>query len=375
MNFRVSSANLLSLVSKSKGVVDARGVVALTSHVQLVAEKDSITLTCTDYDVVLRSSCPAQVIVPCTIVAPGKLLLGALKSFSGEVTGVLEASDSGRVLRLSGGGFKCSISCMDPDDYPRIEKSDFPQGFEVPVSVLRANLRLVDFCMASDSAYLKMCGVNMYIAARDDGQAGFRSTDGHRLSVVQFSVRNCTADPGLAVTVHSKGMRELFGLMDGLPGDAIVFVGVTRGEVLFRAGTGDLYVRVIDEPYPDVDSVLPLDKHSASVGVSSVLLAGAIRAVQPFVDVNRGTIDIQGSEAGLVVAATGLAGGEGSFTVDGAVVEGEFKFGLNWRYLQDVCAAVDKGALVIESRGDDYPIVIRDDACPFFVHALMPVVD
>ena len=61
MEFTVSKADLVRELSLSQGVVEKKTTIPILSNVLLEASDDRVTLTATDLELGIRSSCPARV--------------------------------------------------------------------------------------------------------------------------------------------------------------------------------------------------------------------------------------------------------------------------------------------------------------------------
>src|SRR5579884_2836720 len=61
MEFTVSKADLVRELSLSQGVVEKKTTIPILSNVLLEAQGDRLTLTATDLELGMRTSCPARV--------------------------------------------------------------------------------------------------------------------------------------------------------------------------------------------------------------------------------------------------------------------------------------------------------------------------
>ena len=61
MEFTVSRADLVRELNLSQGVVEKKTTIPILSNILVEADGDRITLTATDLELGIRSSCPARV--------------------------------------------------------------------------------------------------------------------------------------------------------------------------------------------------------------------------------------------------------------------------------------------------------------------------
>jgi DNA polymerase III subunit beta len=373
MKFTVQRDEFSRLLSRAQGIVEKKSTIAVLSHLLLeTVGEDEIKLTCTDYDVVLMDRCPAQIEKEGRAVISGKTLFDIIKVLPS--VDITVAKEDGERIRVTAGNSKYQLSGFDPDDFPRIEKEDSEPGFAVPIPALKRMLVKSAFCMSTEEARMNLNGVFFDIRKDDDGQVAFScvSTDGHRLARIEHRFEGIELPfDSRGVIVHRKGINEIKKIMDTEIGD--IRIGFGSGEVVFRVGNAALFVREIDEEYPDYESVIPSDFNRHFV-VDVPELLEAMRRVMPLSDPNVLTLKMEIRPESLTLSSANVQTGSGE-TMIYADYEGEpLLVGFNQRYLQDSIGAVEAPQVIFKMTEAGSPCLVEpSDPDEGVMYVLMPV--
>jgi DNA polymerase III subunit beta len=373
MKFSVQRDNFIRLLGRAQGVVEKKSTVAVLSHLLLeTVGDDGIKLTCTDYDVVLMDHCPAVVERDGKAVISGKTIFDIVKVLPSLDIQLDKGKDER--IHISAGTSKYDLAGLDPDDFPRIEKDDSEPGFSLPIKEFRRMLAKSAFCMSTEEARMNLNGIYFDIKKNDDGKVSLAcvSTDGHRLAKVErvFEGLELPFD-NRGVIVHRKGVTELKKIMDSEIGD--VHVGFASGEVVFRVGTAALFVREIDEEYPDYESVIP-DEFNRHFVVDVPDLVEAMRRVVPMADPNSLTVKMEVRPEALVLSSANSQTGFGETSIYADYDGTPFVVGFNQRYLHDCVTAVEAPQVLVKMTEPGSPCVLEpSDPDEGSLFVLMPV--
>jgi DNA polymerase-3 subunit beta len=374
MIFSADRDKFIRMVQKSAGIVDKKTSVTVLSQVKLEADGDKVKMTCTDYDVVLIDRCDARVVRPGRVVLPGKNLLDVLKALSGkEFTAELTQG----TLCLSAPGRSYKLSCMESDDYPNIEKPSSVPSVKVPIDVMLEVFDKTAFCMANTPERLNLNGVHLVMKPCDDGiELVCQSTDGHRLSSYRVTVPGSMDKPlwDEGVIVHRKGVLEAKKILASCEGD-VEIGAVCYGEIVFKAGSSELYVRLIAEQYPDT-STLVHDNKEFEITVGTKALSEALKAVCIMSDPALLTITLEVSGDQLAISASDSRRGSGRAEVPVSFTGTPFAVGLNHRYFSDALDVTNSEKVVMKFSGAADPILYSPVSdTEKFSYILMPVDD
>ncbi len=373
MNFTVQRDEFARLLSRAQGIVEKKSTIAVLSHLLLeTVGDDEIKLTCTDYDVVLMDRCPAQVVKEGRAVISGKTLFDIVKVLP-NVDISVQKKDGERIL-VEAGKSKYNLSGFDPDDFPRIEKGESEPGFSIPVAAFKKMLAKTAFCMSNEEARMNLNGVYFDIRKDDDEKVSFAcvATDGHRLAKVEHSFEGIELPfENRGIIVHRKGITEVKKICDTEGGE--IFIGFGSGEIVFRVGNASLFVREIDEEYPDYESVIPVDFTRTVVVEVRELLEG-MRRIMPLTDPNALTVKMEVRPETMILSSANAQTGFGETSLYADYDGDAFVVGFNQRYLQDSAAAIESQQLSLKMSDADSPCLAEpSDPEEGALYVLMPV--
>ncbi len=235
-------------------------------------------------------------------------------------------------------------------------------------------LTKTSFCMSTEEARMNLNGVFFDISRDDDEKVAFAcvATDGHRLAKVEHAFEGIDLPfDSRGVIVHRKGIFEIKKILDTESGD--LFIGFGSGEIVFRVGNAALFVREIDEEYPDYESVIPADFTRAFTVDVPELLEG-MRRVLPLSDPNALTVKMEVRPETLILSSANAQTGFGETSIFADYDGKPFVVGFNQRYLQDSAAAIEAPQLSVKMAEPGSPCLVEpSDPEEGALYVLMPV--
>lgn len=377
MKFVVQRDHFARLLSRAQGIVEKKSTVAVLSQVLIESVgEETIKMTCTDYDVVLIDRCPARILRQGRIVIPGRSIFDIVKVLPSVDIEIETSSDNSILVKAA--NRKYNLAAMDPDDFPRIEKPDTEPSVDVPVAIMRGLIRKTSFCMSQEEVRLNLNGVLFSFQSEADGvRLTCVATDGHRLAKVG-SVLPGAVLPSLAsndVIVHRKGILEIKKIIEAETGNVTIGFLPGQSEVVFKVGSASLYVRLIEESFPDYESVIPAYS-SNNLKISQRELVEEMRGVAPLADPQQLSVRMEMKAENLKITAQDPNKGSAS-TEMFAEFDGEPLFiGFNYKYLLEALEAVETERVVFKLTDSSSPALLQpENEGEDFSYVLMPVDD
>ncbi len=373
MKFSVQRDQFVRILSRAQGIVDRKSTIAVLSHVLLETQgDDAIRLTCTDYDLVLIDRCPARVEREGKAVVGGKTLFDVIKVLP-SVDVQFEKTDGERI-HLEATNSEYSLPGFDPADFPRIQKLDKEPSFSIPTATLRRLLTKTGFCMSHEEARINLNGVFLELKSVEEGLlVTCVATDGHRLAKTEavLNGQELPTDEEMKVIIHRKGIIELKKILDGETGECSV--GFSSGEAVFRVGNASLYVREIDEEYPDYSSVIPREE-ATEVRVEGPEFLEGLKRVLPLADPSLLTVRLDIKKDGIILSSANAQTGSGQTQIFAEYEGEERSVTFNHRYLVESCSVVESPGLIFRLfEGRSLCIVVPSDPDEKALFVLMPV--
>lgn len=374
MRFMISREVFAKAVERVASVTERKTTLTILSQVKLTADKDgTVKLEATDYDVVVRQTVPAEVVLPGVAVLPGRLLLDMVKAlpkgsltFSGEQTGLLAGVPASESMKyryvITSGASKLTIGGTHPDDYPMINNKVKPEGmWQIPAQILSKMVKKVSYAMSQEEGRMNLNGVYFEFGGKGETRICMSATDGHRLTRMVSDSANVEGAVGGAAMeriVHRRGIGVLEKILDDSAGMATI--GISESDsVVFGCSGVELFVRCIDENFPDIDSVFPDVSSVPRLTMSVSDLNDAMSVVKCTLDPNLYTVRLLWDNDKMVLKTSNHAGGEaeGSLFVESENASGAV--GFNYKYLSEMMKTIDGEKVVMHVINGSSPVVIK----------------
>ncbi|MDX1531843.1 MAG: DNA polymerase III subunit beta, partial [Rhodothermales bacterium] len=273
------------------------------------------------------------------IAVPAKRLLDTLRALPD--LPITFASDADYQVELTTDQGRYKMNGYDGADYPALPTLEGEQEIETDAALVKRAITKTGFAVSKDALRPAMMGI--YFQIRPDGSRVV-ATDGHRL--VKFVLEGMQSEPPLDFVVPEKAMSLTARVAGGEETPCTIRVG--SGYVAFDFGDTKVMGRMIDEPYPNYEAVIPVENDKRLVVQRDAVLA-AVRRVALYsssmthqirlkLEPNRLTISAEDIERASEARETVLCEYDG----DG------MEIGFNSVYLQEVLSNVDGEDVVFE---------------------------
>ncbi len=361
MKFSADRGTLMNTLAKAQGIADKKGTVSnVLAHVLMESVDDeTVRVKCTDYDVVLLTSFPAKIEKGGKIAINARSFYDSLRLWQ-DATVEVEALPGGNV-QCQCGRTKANLMSFDPEDFPLIEKEEIAEGVTVPAKLLsHLALRMTPF-MSDDPSRMNLNGMLIKLRKGEDGAVVTAvATDGHRLAVVEREV------PGAELPfeekqaiVHRKGVLEMRRLLED-DGGGEATLGFAMGEIVIRTEGASLYVRQIEEEYPNYTGVIP-GKFIGELRVNRAELTHAVKIASPIVDSHSQGIRMVISKDRVVISGSRSDLGNVETEVFAEYEGPELTVGYNYRFLLDSLGNVDSEQVVLGITGAESPSLLKPE--------------
>ena len=342
MEITVSKSDLLKELTATQGVVERKTTIPILSNFLFEAAGDRLTITATDLDLSLRTSCPAKVKKEGACTIPARKLYEYVKLLrEGDIT--IKLLENHWVnIRL--GRSNTKMVGMARANFPQLPV--FPSGttFKLPAQVLRTMIAKTIFAISNEESRYTLNGALMVLKAESMTMV---ATDGHRLAHIENSTGKF-AGPGIEmrVLVPKKCMAELNSLLQDFDQDSIEFAK-DESTLFFRVGDRLLTSRQLTGQFPNFEAVLPRD-NTKTVTVRSEDIAGAIQRVAQFADERSGAIRLRLDKNEIKVSSSSSDAGESEDSIETAYAADPLTIGFNSAYLLDFLKASSSGDVRFE---------------------------
>ncbi len=341
MELTVRSQDLVRELALAQGVADKKTTIPILSNVLLAAQSDSLTLTATDLELSVQSSCPAQIATEGSTTLPLRRLFDYVRLLpDAELALNSTATDT---VNLSCGRAKTRMAGIERKNFPQLPAMPEPLT-RIGAATLADAVQKTIISVAGEESHYTLAGAQLVL---QNDSLTIVSTDGHRLSLYVGSQRLEGLGEEVRGLLPRKGMAELARVLaqgdtssDGEESASVDFA-VDKNHMFFRYGRRLFISRKMTGKFPDYTRVLPKDL-SIVLELDREALAFVLRRVSQFSDERSHAVRLDLEDGKLQFRATLSAAGasEESLLVD---YSGEpFGVGFNARYILDflgVCSS------------------------------------
>jgi DNA polymerase-3 subunit beta len=341
MEITLSKFELLRELTATQGVVERKTTIPILSNYLFEAAGDKLSLTATDLDLSLRTSCNAKVKKEGACTIPARKLYDYVKLLP-------DADITIKLLENHWVSIRCGRSNtkmvgMARSNFPSLPVFPTAGVVKIPAQVLRSMIAKTGFAIATEESRYTLNGALMVLKPESITMV---ATDGHRLAHVERSGEKFDGVSGeMKTLVPKKAMDELRTLLD----DDVETVEFAKDEstLFFRVGARLLTSRQLTGQFPNFEAVLPKDNNK-SVTVQGEDLGAAISRVAQFADERSRAVRLKLEKGELKLSASSTETGESEDSIEVAYNGDPMAIGFNAQYLIDFIKAAGSGEVKLE---------------------------
>ena len=336
MEITVSKFELLRELTATQGVVERKTTIPILSNYLFEATGDKLSLTATDLDLSLRTSCNAKVKKEGACTIPARKLHDYVKLLP-------DADITIRLLENHWVSIRCGRSNtkmvgMAKSNFPGLPVFPSVGAIKIPAAVLRSMIAKTGFAIASEESRYTLNGALMVLKPESITMV---ATDGHRLAHIERAGEKFEGVSGeMKTLIPKKAMDELKSLLDSHGESAAETIDFAKDEstLFFRVGPRLLTSRQLTGQFPNYEAVLPKDI-SKSIALHGEELGAAIARVAQFADERSRAVKLRLEKGELKISASSTETGDSEDSIEVAYDGEPIQIGFNAQYLIDFIKA------------------------------------
>jgi DNA polymerase-3 subunit beta len=342
MEITVGKFELLRELTATQGVVERKTTIPILSNYLFEAASEKLSLTATDLDLSLRTSCVAKVRKEGACTIPARKLHDYVKLLP-------DADITIKLLENHWVSIRCGRSNtkmvgMARSNFPSLPAFPTAGVVKIRAQVLRSMIAKTGFAIASEESRYTLNGALMVLKPESITMV---ATDGHRLSHIERSGEKFEGISGeMKTLVPKKAMDELKSLLDSTDAEEIEFAK-DESTLFFRIGPRLLTSRQLTGQFPNFEAVLPKDNNK-SITVHGEELAAAISRVAQFADERSRAVKMRLEKGELKLSASSTETGESEDSLEIDYNSDPIAIGFNAQYLLDFLKATGSGDVKLE---------------------------
>jgi DNA polymerase III subunit beta len=377
MEIRITKKSLVSALARTSTIADRKSSMQILSNVLIdAADKDHVRISATDLNLFATGVFPAEVVDEGSITVPAKTMYDVVRNIP---EGFVTVQTEDEQIRISSGRSQFQLLIMPAEDFPMIPDLSSVQFFEMNTRLLKQMIEQTSFSISSDETRSHLNGG---LFQGDGKNLRMVTTDGHRLSKVEFRVED-SGFYNFSMVIPNKAIVEIRRLVED--GEGSISIGIKDGSVFLRrmvdldstdnqeplVAEQVLVSKLIEEEFPPYEQVIPKSNDRTLI-ISRVPLLEALKRVTVVSEEKTLGVRFDLSEGVLEIDTNNPSVGQGSEQVDVSYDGDPVTIGFNARYFIDILSVLHDDEVKLELSGSLDPVVVKDPN-DLFIGVVMPM--
>jgi len=339
MKFTSNSVELQRSLTKLGGVIPTKSTMPILENILFSLAGDVLTLTATDLAVSLTVSLSVKGIEDGSIAIPAKRLMDTIRSLP-DTSAAFSIDTTSNKVRITTDTGEYGLTGETAKEFPAIASFKATSELKIDNTVLRRIVYRTTFAVSTDELRPAMMGV--LLQAKGSSLRAV-ATDGHRLVRISQTFPQ-TAGLKKDIIVPAKALQALSKSIE--EGECTLSADDTH--IRFSFGTSILVSRLIDETYPNYESVIPADNNK-TLTVKREDTIASIRRVALYASATTHQVRFDADKTSLRITAQDIDfGGEAKETIACTYSGDALEIGFNSNYLLDILSHLDSDEVVFK---------------------------
>jgi DNA polymerase III subunit beta len=345
MEFSVKKFDLLEELNLTQGVVERKTTIPILSNLLCEASGNRLTITATDLELSIRTSCEAKVKKEGAGTIPAKKLLELVRLLPDEEIKFKLLENHYVQVTCDRKSYK--LIGMSKENFPALP--NFPQALvRIPAELLASLIAKTTFAISLEESRYTLNGALLVLKP---ASVTMVATDGHRLAMVEIEHKLEGLSSETRVLVPKKAMNEVQRLAAEAGDNAFVEFGQDESHLFFQFGPRLLTCRKLTGQFPNYEAVLPRDANKTIV-LERGELQDALRRVSQLADQRSHAVKFMLAKEGVEISASSPEYGEAKEVIDKEFKGDPIAIGFNAQYMLDFLGAAADGPISFELKDE-----------------------
>ena len=332
MRFSASSIELQRVLGNIGGVIPTRSTLPILENFLFEVSDNRLHITATDLDTSMSVSLQVKNGENGTIAVPAKRLMETVRALPSTEINFTAQGDNNKILMKTDNG-EYRLTGESSENYPAVPKFKAEAELKIGGDTLSRLITKTSFAVSSDELRPAMTGVLLQIKKNEIRAV---ATDGHRLvRLINSSFSSAMGDR--EVVVPAKALNLVLKSSD----ESESAVSFNENHAMFSMGTTRLVSRMIDEKFPNYESVIPLENDKELLVDKNQLLA-SVRRTALYASSTTHQVRFSLRKGSLAVSAEDIDfGSEARETLPCEYSAEAMEIGFNSSYMIDMLSHID----------------------------------
>ncbi|WP_203247134.1 DNA polymerase III subunit beta [Sporosarcina beigongshangi] len=373
MDFKVNCSLFINAMSDINKVISSRNVIPILAGIKIEANKNGLTLTGSNSDVVIERTIPSFIneekVVEISefgsVVVLSKYLNELIKKLPDDIH--MKADFNGSVT-IKSGTIETRLNGFDSNEYPKLPEMDRENNVKVPFGKLTEAIKQTVFAVAKSESRPVLTGVKMEF---EQNKLICTATDSHRLARREVHIQS---DIQESFIVPSTSLSELMHLKESESSTLDIYY--TNSFIVFKTANSSLYSRLIEGSFPNVQALVPSESKSTVTINTKALMEGIDRACVFSTEWKNNNVNLEiVNDARIKIASNATEVGmieeyQKIIEMDG---QDDIQMTFDGRFMLDALKGIQEENVTISFGGMMKPIVIKPQHSGACLHLISPL--
>jgi len=345
MEFSVKRSDLLNELAMTQGVIERKTTIPILSNLLVEAKGSRVTITATDLELSVCTSCEAKVKKEGAGTIPAKKLLELVRLLPEEEIRFKLLENHWVQVVCDKKTYK--MVGMARDNFPAIPV--FPHTLvKIPAAILQGLISKTQFAISMEESRYTLNG-GLLLLKPDT--LSMVATDGHRLALAETDHKLGGLNSEVRVLIPKKAMSEVLKLANEAGNGAQIEFARDDSHIFFQVGHRLLISRILTGQFPNYEAVLPRENNK-SVVLERGEFNDAVRRVSQLADQRSHAVKFAVAKEGVEISASSPEYGEARENIDKEYKGEPLAIGFNAQYMLDFLGAAAEGPISIELKDE-----------------------
>ncbi|HEX9224356.1 MAG TPA: DNA polymerase III subunit beta [Candidatus Acidoferrales bacterium] len=345
MEFSVKRSDLLNELAMTQGVIERKTTIPILSNLLVEAKGSRVTITATDLELSVCTSCEAKVKKEGAGTIPAKKLLELVRLLPEEEIRFKLLENHWVQVVCDKKTYK--MVGMARDNFPAIPV--FPHTLvKIPAAILQGLISKTQFAISMEESRYTLNG-GLLLLKPDT--LSMVATDGHRLALAETDHKLGGLNSEVRVLIPKKAMSEVLKLANEAGNGAQIEFARDDSHLFFQVGHRLLISRILTGQFPNYEAVLPRENNK-SVVLERGEFNDAVRRVSQLADQRSHAVKFAVAKEGVEISASSPEYGEARENIDKEYKGEPLAIGFNAQYMLDFLGAAAEGPISIELKDE-----------------------
>lgn len=337
MKFSIPSSELMRGLQAVIGAVPSKATLPILETVLFRSVDGKLSLCATDLEVSILEYVEADVQEEGAVAIPARRLLETLRQLP-DIPVQFDIDDNHQIkFKTDQGTYK--LAGEDAEEFPDIPELESGVSIKTKTEALQNIIKKTSFAVSSDDLRPAMMGVFFQIGSEESRVV---ATDGHRL--VRLIRKDLLGSEETDFITPEKALSLVNKALD----DEEAEITVGSDHARFESGNTVIVTRLINEQYPNYDSVIPKE-NDKELKINREQMLATVKRVSVFASSSTRQMRLSMQPNKVKISAEDIdMSSEAEEEIPCEYENDEMEIGFNAKYLADVLGNIEDPEVVFE---------------------------